>query len=800
MKQSGSLRAYQSKRDFARTPEPRGRLRAGRTEGSYFIQKHAASHLHYDFRLELEGVLKSWAVPKGPSLDPGVSRLAVHVEDHPLEYGSFEGRIPEGQYGAGTVLLWDRGLWIPEGDPGEAYRKGKLVFTLGGNKLQGRWSLIRFKAADGGKKEYWLLRKLQDASARSGPEDDLLVLRPESVGTTQAPAEVPGARRGPIPPSIAPELATLVSRAPEGDDWIHEIKLDGYRFLAFLERGRARLLSRNGLDWTSRLPGLAAEIASLPAGGLVLDGEVVTLTKEGISDFGALKDALGRKDEKNLLYYVFDLLHLDGIDLRGSSLLRRKELLRGLLEKAPSPRLRYTDHVVGHGEVFLRHSCDLALEGIVSKRKDSPYRSGRGLDWMKVKCLKRQEFVIGGFTDPRSSRRGFGALLLGVHEKPGLVYSGRVGTGFNAPLLLDLGRRLGALERSESPFATPIRRLERRGVHWVTPSLVAEVSFSSWTRDRRLRQASFLGLREDKPAAEVVGDRPSPPPVSGPSIRLTHPDRILYPQEGITKADLARYYRKIAAWILPQVGGRLLSLVRCPEGQSGPCFYQKHRMEALPPAVRVLATNESEGPSTGLFIEDEAGLIALVQLGVLEIHPWGSRVSDLDHPDLCIFDLDPGPGLAWTAVLQAARELRDLLRGLGLECFVKTSGGKGLHVVVPFSGSGWPELRAFSKSVARELARHSPEHYTTTPAKVAREGRIFIDYLRNSRGATAVAAYSTRATPHASVAMPLAWEELSPGLPADHYTVKNVPGRLEKLARDPWTRLFEVKQTLPGSR
>jgi bifunctional non-homologous end joining protein LigD len=800
MKHVGSLTDYQSRRDFARTPEPRGRLRAPGRARSFFVQKHAASRLHYDFRLELGGVLKSWAVPKGPSLDPGVSRLAVHVEDHPLDYGGFEGTIPEGQYGAGTVLLWDQGLWLPEGDPVEAYRNGRLLFTLEGRKLRGRWSLVRFKAAGGGRKENWLLRKRRDAAARSGKQEDILVSRPESVRRA-APRELPGARRAPLPRLIEPELATLVSDAPDGDDWIHEIKFDGYRFLAFLERGRARLVSRNGLDWTSRLSGLAAEIAALPAGRLLLDGEVVTLTSGGISDFAALKDALGRRDEEKLFYYVFDLLYLDGVDLRGAPLLRRKEILRGLLDSANSPRLRYTDHVVGSGGIFYRRSCEFALEGVVSKKKDSPYRSGRGMDWVKVKCQKRQEFVVAGFTDPRSSRQGFGALLLGVHGDAGLSYAGRVGSGFRAPLLLDLRRRLDALEQPDAPFAAPLPRAERRGVHWVSPSLVAEVSFSSWTRDGRLRHPSFLGLREDKPASGVVRDRPAAPPESAPSLRLTHPERVLYPREGLTKADLARFYQEIAAWILPQVRSRLLSLVRCPEGQSGTCFYQKHRMDALPAAIRVLTYDESDGPTTGLFIEDEAGLIALVQLGVLEIHPWGSKVSELDRPDLCTFDLDPGPGVEWTAVLRGARDLRDLLGSLGLESFVKTSGGKGLHVVVPFSNvPGWPELKAFSKSVAAELARRSPERYTARLAKASRGGRIFIDYLRNGRGATAVAAYSTRATPNASVAVPLAWEELTPSLRPDQYTVKNLRRRLERLARDPWARLARVTQTLPGSR
>jgi bifunctional non-homologous end joining protein LigD len=794
MKQLGSLADYRAKRDFDRTPEPIGRRSPAGGSLRFFIQKHAASHLHYDFRLELDGVLKSWAVPKGPSLDPSVQRLAVHVEDHPLDYGTFEGTIPEGQYGAGTVMLWDRGVWRPDGDPREAYARGRLAFTLEGEKLRGKWTLVRFKGAEDGRKENWLLRKSKDGAARPQAREDILVSRPESVRS----APLPAGRRAPLPRSVEPELATLVAAPPEGDDWIHEIKFDGYRFLAVLARGRVRLFSRNGLEWTGRLPALAAELAALPAREAVLDGELVALNEGGVSEFEALKDALGRRDEKGLTYYVFDLLHLDGIDLRGTPLLRRKGTLRELLERAPQPRVRYTDHIVGSGELFFTRSCEFALEGIVSKRKDSPYRPGRGLDWVKVKCQKRQEFVIGGFTDPQASRPGFGALLLGVYDGPNLVYAGRVGTGFSAQGLRELRRRLDGLARTSSPFAAPLTRAERRGVHWTEPRLVAEVSFSGWTRDRRLRHPSFLGLREDKPADEVVVEKPAPTPPSRPALRLTNPGRVLYPELGLTKSDLADYYRDVSAWILPHVGGRLLSLVRCPEGQSKPCFYQKHRMDALPAAVRVLTVLESDGPTTGLFIEDEAGLTALVQLGVLEIHPWGSRVTDLERPDRCTFDLDPGPGVEWRDVVREARELRGLLRDLGLESFVKTTGGKGLHVVVPLSaGPGWPEVKGFSKSVAEELVRRRPDRVTAKLSKSARGGKIFIDYLRNGRGATAVAAYSTRARPNASVAVPLAWEELSPSLRPDHYGVRNVRRRLENLAEDPWKEMFRVTQSLP---
>jgi len=793
MKRLADLQSYRQKRDFARTPEPPGRTRAPSPAPSFCVQEHHASHLHFDFRLEMGGVLKSWAVPKGPCVDPDVSRLAVQVEDHPLEYGRFEGRIPEGQYGAGRVILWDRGTWAPESDPAKAYRSGKLVFRLEGEKLRGRWSLIRLRASErAGGKANWLLRKLKDEAARPLSDVDILRARPGSVREDAAAApDEPIGRKAPFPSFIEPELATFVDQAPLGDEWVHEIKFDGYRFLAFIDRGRARLKTRNGREWSSRLPHLCQRLAkSLRVTSAVLDGELVALNEAGVSDFAALKDALGRADERLLLYYAFDLLYLDGRDLRDLPLGDRKKALRALVENAKLPSLSYSDHIEGRGQLVFRRSCEYALEGTVSKRKDAPYRSGRQTDWVKIKCQKRQEFVVAGYTDPRGSRQGLGALLLGVHEGGRLLYAGKVGTGFSSGFLKDLRRKLGALGRPESPFASAVPRSVSRGAHWVEPRLVAEVLFSNWTRDHRLRHPSFLGLREDKPPAQIVREVPAAAPRKAPSVRLTHPERWMYPEAELTKADLAHYYEQLAPRILPHVAGRLLSLVRCPDGAGKPCFYQKRAFEGAPASLK-----SAEG---GVYIEDEAGLRTLAQYGVLEIHPWGSRLKDLEHPDRCTFDLDPGPGVAWPAVVRAAREVRNELKGRGLESFVKTSGGKGLHVVVPMEpGPTWDEIKAFSRRVAEELSKRYPDRYTATMSKSARPGRIFIDYLRNGRGATAVAAYSPRARTGATVSLPLAWEELTTSLSPDLFTIRTVPTRLKRIRKDPWRRFFMVRQSLP---
>jgi bifunctional non-homologous end joining protein LigD len=862
------LREYKRKRDFERTPEPSGRgdsKRPKRKRGLRFVvQKHAATRLHYDFRLEHDGVLKSWAVPKGPSLDPGDKRLAVEVEDHPIDYGDFEGVIPKGQYGGGSVLLWDRGTWQPDGDAAAALARGKLEFALDGEKLRGRWLLVR--TGSDGSKPQWLLRKLADDEARPGGVA-LTEERPESVETGRTieeigerparvwqskraappavdPSRLAGARRGPLPAFVAPQLATLVAEVPRDPGWLHELKLDGYRALCRLERGRARLLTRRENDWTSQFARVASAAAFVPAEAALLDGEVVWMGADGRTDFQALQRALGAERDDRLFYFAFDLLHLDGWDLRRVPLGERKEVLRALLAAAPeeAAAIRFSDHVEGNGEPFLRQACRHRLEGIVSKRRDAPYQERRSRDWLKIKCSAEQELVIVGYTEPSGSRPGLGALLLGVHEGGELRHAGKVGTGFDEATLRDLLRRLRPLERPTPPVVDAPRGAKAKGVHWVEPKLVAQVSFTDWTEDGVLRHPSFKGLREDKDPSEVVREvasaagsatakpaaaravakgkvggaaRPraraatkSSRPASArgkhgalevAGVRITNPDRVLYPEQGISKLDLVRYYDRVAELILPHLKGRPLMLMRCPAGRAKECFYQKHLADATPPSlVEVAVTEKSGEQAIYVAVESREGLLTLPQMGVLEVHPWGSRRQHLDRPDVLIFDLDPGPGVPWPGVLSAARDLRSLLRELGLESFAKLSGGKGVHVVVPIVPQlGWEPIKSFTRAVVEILAGREPERYVTVMAKAKREGRIFLDYFRNGFGNTAVAPYSTRARPGAPVAAPVRWEELSPKLTPDRYTVRNMSRRLATQKADPWDGFFELRQKVP---
>jgi bifunctional non-homologous end joining protein LigD len=915
-----ALEQYRRKRDFSRTPEPAGAKRPRRRPEkaaaglSFVVQKHAARRLHYDFRLEMDGVLKSWAVPKGPSLDPHEKRLAVQVEDHPIEYGGFEGIIPAGEYGGGTVLVWDRGTWSSqEGEPLEAWRKGKLKLELEGEKLRGGWTLVRMTGARAGDHhENWLLIKENDATARPGSGDALVreqarsaasgqtieeiaadpprvwgkdgatELEPASKRTAKArkgaagapsrpaaaPAKarasggrgkaqpagrrepVPGARRGPLPRAVEPELATLVSAPPAGAQWLHEIKFDGYRVVCEVRRGKARLLTRHGKDWTDRFAPVAAAAAELPVDTAILDGEVTVLLADGKTSFQALQETFGDGGGGDrgrgrlegggaMVYFVFDLLYLDGYDLRPAPLAQRKEALRGLLEAAGIAAgdgpIRWSDHVAGQGEDFYRQACRFGLEGIVSKRADLAYRSGRGKDWLKVKCLQRQELVIGGFTEPEGARAGLGALLLGVHEGGRLVYAGKVGTGFTAQALLDLRRRLERLERQSPPFANPPRGAEARGAHWVAPKLVCEVAFAEWTRDGYLRHPTFQGLREDKAAAEVRRELPEPPPAAkagsaakaprrssggakqatavktvkssraaGPAavagVRLTHPDKVLYPGRGLTKLDLAQYYERIAEWILPHLVNRPLVLVRCPEGQGGECFYQKHLTEQFPAAVLRVAVEEGGKTVPYGAVDSLPGLISLVQMGALELHVWGAHRDQIERPDYAVFDLDPDVGLPWERVAEAALGLRDLLAEAGLRSFLKTTGGKGLHVVLPLARRHtWDELKAFTRAVVEGMVAGQPDRYTSNPLKARRKGRIFVDYLRNGRGATSIGAYSSRSRPGAPVSTPLAWEELDGDVRGDTYTIENLPERLASLGADPWREMAAVKQSITAA-
>jgi bifunctional non-homologous end joining protein LigD len=861
------LREYQRKRNFRRTREPPPAL--PRVKGwSYVVQKHAASHLHYDFRLELDGVLKSWAVPKGPSLDPSVRRLAMHVEDHPVKYGEFEGIIPEGEYGGGTVMLWDHGIWEPVGDPREAYRKGKLKFHLRGEKLRGGWMLVKASRSASGKGNEWFLVKERDEAARPADQMDILRDKPLSVVSgrdldqiardqdsiwqsnrtsrrrkgdraklagakarqrrkpVRVPAKLPGAKRAAMPRRIDVKLATLVKEAPEGDQWLHEIKFDGYRIIARLDSGRVEFASRNHKSWTESLGSLANHVAELPAKQAILDGELVAFKPDGTTDFQTLQNAFSEGRVNDLVYYVFDLLYLDGTDLRSVPLEERKILLEKLLPAAQSGKVRFSEHFMGNGPRFFQQASELGLEGIISKLRDRPYGGGRGTDWLKVKATHREEFVIGGFTDP-GNRTGFGSLLLGYHDKNHrLLYAGKVGTGFSERTLASLRARLDELVQAESPFADlkgPTG--EARGASWVRPRLVAQVAFTEWTRGGHLRHPAFLGLRDDKPANLVVRDKAVDPPkqqseatlngaarkakkgmqfiASGhgdegtlADVRLTSPEKLLFADDGITKLELAQYYLSIARWILPHVANRPLSLVRCPEGTREKCFFQKHPGAGTPATIRLVPVQEKGKTRDYLVVDKVEDLVALAQIGALEIHVWGSQADKLEFPDRMIFDLDPDPAVPWPRVVESAQQIRAFLEDIGLKSFVKTTGGKGLHLVVPLQRrNDWDEVKAFSKQVAELVEQADPRHFTSNMSKARRHGKIFIDYLRNGRSATAICAYSTRAKPRATVSVPLSWDELTPSIHSDEFTIRNLPERLRSL-KDPWAKIDSVRQSL----
>jgi bifunctional non-homologous end joining protein LigD len=858
-----ALEDYKKKRDFSKTPEPAGEERAG-GGSSYCIQKHAASRLHYDFRLELDGVLLSWAVPKGPSFDPRDKRLATRVEDHPVEYGSFEGVIPEREYGAGAVVLWDRGTWEPVIEPHLALKKGELKFTLHGEKLAGKWVLVKIKGDD----KAWLLIKEKDEHARAADEFDIVSARPGSVLSGRGLAEVAaerdrlwhsksvgaggevnaggpaageggaplrlanlaGAVRGALPRTQPLALAMVVEAPPDGDEWLHEIKHDGYRIVARIEEGEVQLVSRNGKDWTKEFPQVARAVGRLPAGTALLDGEVAAVLPNGATSFQALQRR-GSDHAAPLVYFVFDLLHLDGWDLREVRLEERKEVLRRFLESGPAA-LRLSDHVRGQGREFFEKAREAGLEGVVSKRAAAPYRAGRGGDWRKAKCRLSQEVVIGGFTLSSDGGGSIGALLVGFHEGEQLVYAGKVGSGLNERLGADLKHRLEARRRKASPFAEVPAGL-RQGVQWVEPDLVAQVEFSEWTDEGRMRQPVFLGLRDDREAGHVVRERAGTVEGGGVDtvaagrpwealrrhatrthaasgeevvellgVRLTHPDRVYYPDLGFTKLDLALYYVSIADAVLPHLDGRPLTLLRCPDGVGGDTFYQKHPGFWTPPQVRRLAMpKEAE---EYLFVDSVPGLVALAQAGILEIHPWNSRAARLEQPDQVIFDLDPDEALPFSRVAAAARRVRAFLGEHELESFVKTTGGKGLHVCVPLEPEhGWAELEEFTRAVAVRLSRDEPGTFTANMAKAHRKGKVFVDYLRNVRGANAVGAYSTRAREGAPVSVPVEWDELDRLSGPKDFTVAEAPLRVLSFGtgqtRDPWARYRDLKQRVPAS-
>jgi bifunctional non-homologous end joining protein LigD len=841
-----ALEDYQRMRDFAATPEPAGKARPKSRKSQalqYCIQKHDATRLHYDFRLELDGTLKSWAIPKGPSLDPSVRRLAVHVEDHPLEYATFEGSIPAGHYGAGDVIVWDRGVWTPEGDPREGYRKGKLKFALEGEKLAGSWNLVRTQMD--GKKEQWFLIKSRDEAAREEGEYDIVAAEPDSVlsdrtlvprkrgakaGVAESPpkpvktpprkpaarkptAEVTleGAIPAELPASFKPQLATLVDAVPAGD-WCYEIKFDGYRMLARIDAGEVKLFTRNGHDWTAKMPQQAAALAGLGLESGWLDGEMVVPNEEGTPDFQALQNAFEAGRSGSILYYLFDLPYLNGMDLREVALEQRRAALREVLGRSDSELLRFSEDFTEQPDSILESACQMKLEGLIGKRAGSSYTSKRSSSWVKIKCSNRQEFIIVGYTQPKGTRTGFGALLLGLHDEKGkLLYAGKVGTGFNQATLKSLHTQLQKLETDRSPLAKAAPAADVRGAQWLKPELMCEVAYAEMTRQGVVRHSVFHGLRTDKPAEAITHERAKPvaspaksgagrqaDPVGSGRIKISNPERVIDPSSGITKIELARFYAQIAPWVLPQLHNRPLALVRAPEGISGELFFQKHADKLAIPHITQL--DPALDPTHGalLVIDSAEALVGAAQMGTIELHSWNAVAPDLEHPDRFVLDLDPDPALPWKRMIEATQLTQTLLDEIGLASFLKTSGGKGLHIVVPLDRvHDWTEVKSFSQAIARYLAKLLPSHFSAVSGPKNRVGRIFIDYLRNSRGASTVAPYSVRAREGLPVSVPIHREELADLKGANLWTVRNLLERLHELGDDdPWANIGKTRQRL----
>jgi len=875
------LARYRSMRDFNITQEPSGgQEKRGSTRGLPFcVQKHAASHLHYDFRLGWNGVLKSWAIAKGPSYFTGDKRLAVQVEDHPMEYGGFEGIIPQGQYGGGTVMLWDQGTWEPQADYTDVdvgLRDGNLKFVLHGTKLKGKWALIRM----GGKwakekKPNWLLIKEHDEFERPQVETPVTESEPDSVVTGRSIEEIArnedhvwnskdtrseskawfrkdsdhAEKTSPKseslnverqikdlpkeqqPAFIPPQLATMAETPPSGSEWLHELKLDGYRVQVRKDGKQVQILTRTGLDWTHRMRTIANEVAKLAVNRVTLDGEVVVVAANGTTNFADLQASMQEGAKHTLTYFAFDLLHINGRNTRGLPLKIRKELLSNVLRGVDEDQLRVSEHIETGGAELLREACKLQAEGIVSKRADKPYMAGRSSDWLKMKCLHEQEFVVGGYTLPTNKIHGVGALLLGYYSDGKLIYAGRSGTGFTQKTHRILRDKLETLAQASSSFAS-LPADAKKGARWVKPEMVVQVRFATWTSDDLVRQAAFLGVREDKAAKEVVREEPDismGPRRSRPKsathrsdsdesiaakrsntskgenkvseqapIRLTHPQKVLDEASGMTKQMLADYYWSIAEWMLPHIADRPVSLVRCPEGAGKPCFFQKHVNSMLPEGIGSVDIADKNGKvEPYITLNTAEALAGLAQMGVLEVHPWGSRNEDLEHPDRLIFDLDPDEELEWPEVVKAAEEVRAGLKKVGLESFVKTTGGKGLHVVAPMEAKHeWPEVKEFARQFVVAMEKTAPERYLTKMTKSARKGKIYLDYLRNERGATSVAAYSPRARSGIAVSMPLSWAELHKTTERPVFHVTNFAEWRNRLKKDAWKNIGTTKQKL----
>jgi bifunctional non-homologous end joining protein LigD len=856
MAKTDPLARYNEKRDFTKTAEPAGtydKLSWGDGNG-FMVQKHDARRLHFDFRLELDGTLKSWAVPNGPSLNPADKRLAVRTEDHPLSYATFEGIIPKGEYGGGTVMLWDRGTWTPA--PGKNPRKtleeGHLHFTLEGERMKGDWVMFRLKGRPGERTENWMLKKVTDEHAGGSMGLSERYLTSIKTGRTmqeiaaakkakelaswkrglKAPPRngegdqakpggggpAPGApsttaasrrrspspfRRGAKPPAFrTPQKATLVDHVPSGSGWIHEMKYDGYRCLLAVGGGEAKVYTRSGLDWSDKFPEIVTAARELEVGSALFDGEIVALDADGRSSFSALQQGIS-EGGRGLTLFLFDVLEADGEDLTRLPNIERKARLASLLGPGKPPTLLYAEHIVGRGEELLRAMCDAGQEGIISKRADAAYHGRRTKCWLKVKCIQRQEFVIVGWTPSDKKGRGFRSLLLGVHEEGGLRYVGKVGTGFSMAVMHDLLARMEKIEADKAPTAVP--RPDARGAHWVTPQLVCEVAFTEFTSEGVVRHPSFLGLRADKKAKEVVRETPQrleravPAAAAVDDVKISNPERVLWPESGITKADLVAYYRAVGPLMVEWAARRPLSLVRCPQGRAKKCFFQKHNTGSFGPHVHQIEIEEKKGEIEDyVFVEDAAGLIACVQMGTVEFHGWGSPTADIEKPDRLIFDIDPDEGLGFDVVRRAAKDLKKYLADMGLQSYPLLTGGKGVHVVVPLTPrAAWPEVKDFAQRFAVALATAEPERFTANLAKAARKGRIFLDYLRNQRGATAIMPYSARAREGAPVSAPITWEELDETTTGARFTVRDHALLLDRASSRALQGWGEAAQPLP---
>ncbi|HWJ58185.1 MAG TPA: DNA ligase D [Sphingomicrobium sp.] len=825
------IETYNEKRDFSRTAEPKGRklkVPKGKGGDSFVVQKHDASRLHWDFRLELDGVLKSWAVPKGPSLDPDDKRLAMRTEDHPIDYGTFEGTIPKGEYGGGTVMLWDRGRWLPEPgkDPSKTIEEGHLHFALDGERMKGEWVLFRLKPRANERGEPWMLKKVTDDFADPDNGEALVDACTTSVTTGRTMAEIAsgteewksnrGGKRGgrskkkagTAPPQfIDPQLATLVDEVPGGSGWLHEFKYDGYRLLIATGDNVATAWTRNGKDWSDRFRALARAAGSLPSGCLI-DGEAVALDEKGRPSFQLLQSTLKDKKGDNLAFYAFDLLVDRGEDIRKLPNIERKARLAALLEGV-APPIIYGDHVVGKGEALFDAICQQGGEGIIAKKADAPYSSRRTRNWLKIKCIQRQEFIIVGWSES-DKRKGFRSLLLAVRDGRKLSYAGKVGTGFNASTMVDLRSRMDPLEVKDAPVDVP--RTERKGAHFIQPKLVAEIAFTEFTDDGILRHPSFVGLREDKPAKDVVREVPkhietriesdkTQATAASLGIRISNPDRAIFPEEKLTKGDLADYYAAIDPLVMIDAANRPMTLIRCPQGRGKKCFFQKHDSGSFGDAVKHIPIKEKDGETEDyLYFDNIRGLLACVQMGTIEFHGWGSKIDAVEKPDRLVFDLDPDVGLDFGRVKEAAVRLRALLQDLGLETFPLLSGGKGIHVVAPLDASAdWPAVKSFAERFSRAIAEAEPELFTANIRKAQRKGRIFLDWLRNQRGATAVMPYSARAREGAPVAAPVSWEDLDDFDAANVFSIRDADTLLERSSAKALAGWGKAKQSLPDA-